>query len=129
MPPKFIGIEAVFQLHEGLLQEFGGASGVRDPGLLDSALAQSQATFGGELLHSTLWEQASAYLFHLAMNHPFLDGNKRTAYAVMDSFLRINGYVLNLTQDEKYELVIRVARGEMSKDDLAIFLQSAVPAS
>lgn len=126
--PKFIESQLVLQIHERQIQTFGGTSGIRDPNLLDSALAQPQATFGGELLHPTLWEQAAAYLFHLAMNHPFLDGNKRTAYAVMRTFLRINGYVLDLTQDEKYELVIRVVTGELDKAAIAQLLeQSAAP--
>jgi fido (protein-threonine AMPylation protein) len=77
------------RLHDRQVEKFGGTSGIRDQGLLESALAQPQATFAGELLHATIYEQAAAYLFHLAMNHPFLDGNKRTAFAVMDVFLRL----------------------------------------
>lgn len=81
---------------------------MRDAGLLDSALAQPQATFDGELLHTTIYQQAPAYLYHLAMNHPFLDGNKRTAFAVMDAFLRLNCYQLSLSNDQAYQLVLEV---------------------
>ncbi|MEH1852771.1 MAG: type II toxin-antitoxin system death-on-curing family toxin [Nostoc sp.] len=95
--PKFLTISQVLDIHQRQIQRFGGTAGVRDEGLLDSALAQPQATFGGELLHPTIHEQAAAYLYHLAMNHPFLDGNKRTAFAVMLTFLNLNGYTLNLS--------------------------------
>jgi death on curing protein len=66
--------------------------------LLESALAQPQATFGGEYLHPTIAEQA-AYLYHLAMNHPFIDSNRRSAFAVTDTFLHLNGFCLNLTDE------------------------------
>jgi death-on-curing protein len=99
---------------------------VRDEGLLDSALAQPQATFGGELLHPTLAEQAAAYLYHLAKNHPFVDGNKRTAFAVMSTFLRVNGTRLGLTDDEAYDLVMQVAQGQIDKPTLASILTNAL---
>ncbi|NEQ29268.1 MAG: type II toxin-antitoxin system death-on-curing family toxin, partial [Microcoleus sp. SIO2G3] len=106
--PEFLDLAIVLRIHDRLIQQFGGTAGVRDLGLLESALAQPQATFAGELLHQTIEAQAAAYLFHLAMNHPFLDGNKRTAFAVMDTFLRLNGVVLTLSQDQKYQLVMAV---------------------
>lgn len=83
---KFPLLDDVLRIHDRQIEVFGGSTGVRDLGLLESALAQPQATFGGELLHPTLPEQAAAYLYHLAKNHPFIDGNKRTAFAVMDMF-------------------------------------------
>ncbi|PSN11992.1 type II toxin-antitoxin system death-on-curing family toxin [filamentous cyanobacterium CCT1] len=113
--PKFLDAEAVLSLHARQIERFGGTAGVRDEGLLDSALAQPKATFGGERLHPTLVEQAAAYLYHLAKNHPFVDGNKRTAFAVMDTFLRINGTRLSLTDDDAYDLVMRVAQGQVDK--------------
>ncbi|MEH2194105.1 MAG: type II toxin-antitoxin system death-on-curing family toxin [Nostoc sp.] len=97
---KFLTISQVLDIHQCQIQRFGGTSGVRDEGLLDSALAQPQSTFGGELLHPTIHEQAAAYLYHLAMNHPFLDGNKRTAFAVMDTFITLNDYSLNLSPEQ-----------------------------
>lgn len=97
---------------------------MRDEGLLDSALAQ--ATFGGELLHPALAEQAAAYLYHLSRNHPFIDGNKRTAFAVMDTFLEANGYCLPLSDDDAYDLVMRVAQGPVDKAILAEILAGAL---
>ncbi|MGF1575925.1 MAG: type II toxin-antitoxin system death-on-curing family toxin [Cyanophyceae cyanobacterium] len=118
LTPKFLSTTEVLQLHEDQIASFGGSSGIRDPGLLDSALAQPQATFGGELLHKTLEEQAAAYLYHLATNHPFIDGNKRTAFAAMDTFLRVNKYQLQLTDNEAYQLVLRVAEGSLAKVEI-----------
>ncbi|MEH2272701.1 MAG: type II toxin-antitoxin system death-on-curing family toxin [Nostoc sp.] len=121
--PKFLTISQVLNIHQRQIQRFGGTPGVRDEGLLDSALAQPQATFGGELLHPTIYEQAAAYLYHLAMNHPFLDGNKRTAFAVMLTFLNLNGYTLNLSQEQAYKLVIQVVQKEISKEELSASLE------
>ncbi|QMS89990.1 type II toxin-antitoxin system death-on-curing family toxin [Nostoc edaphicum CCNP1411] len=121
--PRFLSISQVLDIHQDEINSFGGTSGVRDEGLLDSALAQPQATFGGELLHPTIHEQAAAYLYHLAMNHPFIDGNKRTAFAVMDTFITLNGYSLNLSQEQAYNLVIRVVQKEISKEELSAFME------
>jgi death on curing protein len=95
---------------------------VRDMGLLESALAQPQVSFGGDLLHPTFPAQAAAYLYHIAKNHPFVDGNKRTAFAVMDGFIRSNGYRLNLSPQQAYELVIQVAQSDISKEALTELL-------
>ncbi|XWK85730.1 MAG: type II toxin-antitoxin system death-on-curing family toxin [Phormidium sp.] len=124
--PKFLNKKAVLRIHERQIEKFGGSFGIRDEGLLESALAQPQATFGGEFLHSTIYEQAAAYLYHISMNHPFIDGNKRTAFAVMDTFLRLNKYYLNLTDDQAYNLVLQVVQGEISKAELINYLQQSV---
>src|SRR4028118_2291862 len=124
--PKFVSKSMVLSIHARQIERFGGTPGVRDEGLLESALAQPQATFGGDFLHPTISEQAVAYLYHLAMNHPFIDGNKRTAFAVMDTFLRLNGYSLNLTNEQAYHLVMQVAQSQMSKSDLAGYLEKAI---
>ena len=124
--PEFLDQASVLRIHERQIRKYGGTSGVRDMGLLESALAQPQATFGGTLLHLTIYEQAAAYLYHLAMNHPFLDGNKRTAFAVMDAFLRLNGYQLNLSNDQAYQLVLEVVKKTVSKEDLSDRLAETV---
>jgi death-on-curing protein len=123
--PRFLDVEVVLRLHARQIERFGGTAGVRDAGLLDSALAQPQATFGGKLLHPTLAEQAAAYL-HLSKNHPFVDGNKRTAFAVMDTFLRVNEKRLLLTNDEAYDLVMQVAQGQIDKPALASLIAAAI---
>ncbi|MGB3267265.1 MAG: type II toxin-antitoxin system death-on-curing family toxin [Microcoleus sp.] len=124
--PKFLSLEEVLELHDDQISSFGGTPGVRDEGLLESALAQPQATFGGQLLHPTIAAQAAAYLYHIAMNHPFIDGNKRSAFAVADTFLRLNGCTLNLTDDRAYDLVLRVARGTVTKEELSTEFESCI---
>ncbi len=124
--PNFVSTSMVLSIHARQIERFGGTSGVRDEGLLESALAQPQATFGGQLLHPTISEQAAAYLYHIAMNHPFIDGNKRTAFAVPDTFLRLNGWTLNLTDDRAYDLVMQVARGTMTKEELNTEFESYI---
>ena len=124
--PNFVSKSMVLSIHARQIERFGGTPGVRDEGLLESALAQPKATFGGQFLHPTIREQAAAYLYHIAMNHPFIDGNKRTAFAVMDTFLRLNGCALNLTDDRAYDLVMRVARGTMTKEELSTEFESCI---
>jgi death on curing protein len=124
--PEFLEITDILEIHQILINRFGGMSGIRDEGLLESALSQPQATFFGELLHPTIHEQAAAYLYHIAKNHPFLDGNKRTAYGAMESFLRFNGYNLDLSDEQVYSMVMQVAQGEMSKEALASFLEQHI---
>lgn len=120
--PEFIPEEAVLTIHEMLINRFGGIQGVRDKGLLESALSQPHQTFFGELLHPTIHEQAAAYLYHLAKNHAFLDGNKRTALATTITFLHVNGYKLTLKKPETEQLVLDVAESKISKEMLsAIF--------
>jgi death on curing protein len=77
--PTFVSIDEVLLLHALAILELGGAAGIRDRGLLESVLAQPQMAFQGQMLHRTLAEMAAAYAFHLCQNHPFADGNKRTA--------------------------------------------------
>lgn len=113
-------------MHDTLIERFGGASGLRDAGLLASALAAPQASFGGQYLNAGLPEMAASYLVGLIQNHPFVDGNKRTAYAVSATFLRLNGYRLGLSQDEKFELVLGVAEGRLNKADVVHVLAATL---
>lgn len=117
--PEFLEISDLITIHQILLEQLGGMPGIRDEGLLESAIAQPKATFFGELLHPTIQAQAAAYLYHLVKNHPFLDGNKRTAFGPMEAFLRLNGYNLSFSDEQAYQLVLQVAQGEMSKAELA----------
>ena len=114
--PRFITIAEAITIHDDQITRFGGSPGIRDVGLLESAIAQPEATFFGELLHPTIASQAAAYLFHISRNHAFLDGNKRTALAVADTFLLVNGYSLVLSDEALYDLVQNVAQGLMDKD-------------
>jgi death-on-curing protein len=93
-------------------------------GLLASALGMPSASFDGVFLHTSIAEMAAAYLFHLAQNHPFLDGNKRTALAAALAFLWLNDWRLNAGEDELTELVIGVASGRAGKADAAVFIEA-----
>lgn len=129
LTPNFLSKDLVLKIHHRQVEKFGGTTGVRDEGLLESALSQPQATFSGEYLHRTIYEQAAAYLYHIAKNHPFIDGNKRTAFAVMDTFLRINGYILITNDEETYILVLKVAEGKIDKKEIAQYLEQNVISS
>ena len=113
-------------IHKKQINRYGGLCGIRDEGLLDSAIYQPQATFGGEFLHSTIFEQAAAYLFHICKNHAFIDGNKRTAFDVMVTFLNLNDYELNMTPEEAYQLTMQVANDKVSKDELIEILRDCI---
>ncbi len=116
--PNFIDKKQAIEIHDDLIAEFGGSLGLRDEGLFESALAQPQASFFGELLHPTIAEQAAAYLFHICKNHPFIDGNKRAGLGVMEAFLILNGHSLAISDDELYSLVLDVAESKIDKPQL-----------
>ncbi len=101
---------------------YGGSYGVRDASALDAALHMPQAQFGGEFLHPTVFHMAAAYGFHLSQDHPFLDGNKRTAGMAMFTFLRLNGLEPIATEAQYYDAMMAVAGGQMSKEQLADWL-------
>jgi death on curing protein len=122
--PEFLTLDEVVAIHLDQVQRYGGSLGVRDRGLLQSALAMPAATFGGQFLHADLCEMAAAYLFHLVQNHPFIDGNKRVGAVAADVFLALNKVTLTAAQDDYAELVLSVARGECSKSGVAEFLRA-----
>ncbi|HEX6085130.1 MAG TPA: type II toxin-antitoxin system death-on-curing family toxin [Thermoanaerobaculia bacterium] len=123
MDPTFLTLEDVLHIHENRIRKYGGSTGVRDTGLLESAMGNAEATFGGEYLHPTLFDMAAAYLYGICRNHPFLDGNKRTALACALAFLGLNGLKVRADREEVYGLVIGVAEGRVTKEDVALFLQ------
>ncbi|HET7710856.1 MAG TPA: type II toxin-antitoxin system death-on-curing family toxin [Thermoanaerobaculia bacterium] len=123
MNPTFLTLDEVLAIHESRIRKYGGSSGVRDLGLLESAIGTPEATFGGVFLHETLFAMAAAYLFHIAQNHPFVDGNKRTALACALAFLRLNGVRIVSPEDDLYDLVIGVAEGRVSKAAVAVFFE------
>ena len=102
---------------------YGGTPGVRDLGLLQSALAQPCGTFGGQFLHANLMEMAAAYLFHLVQNHPFTDGNKRVGLVATLVFLEFNGKEIDAPDADLETLVLSVAQGQANKTAISSFLQ------
>ena len=122
--PIFLTVGEVIGLHQNQIDEFGGIHGIRDEGLLESAVMTPQASFGGEYLHSDLFEMAAAYAFHIAENQPFLDGNKRAALASALVFLKINGYKMLDPDGRLYDMLIDIANRTSDKSDLAELLKS-----
>jgi death-on-curing protein len=120
----FLSVEDILELHADQVTLYGGGHGVRDLGLLESAVAQPQAMFGGNYLHQDVFEMAAAYLFHLVQNHPFLDGNKRTGAVAALVFLDFNGIEIDAPKGSLYELTIAVATGEANKDQIAEYFRS-----
>jgi death on curing protein len=124
--PEFLDVEDVLEIHTAQLDEHGGLAGIRDPNLLDSAVAQPKAQFGGEFLNQDLFEMAAALHVSLVLNHPFLDGNKRTALLAALTFLDINGIPIDRPVPELEEITRRVAEGQVDKNELAETLRDFV---
>lgn len=121
---KFLDKKTILAFHRDQVKIYGGKDGIRDEGLLESALAQPQASFGGEYVHSTVFEMAAAYGFHICKNHPFFDGNKRTALVAIYTFLYVNGYRLQADKKSLYAVMIDLANGKLEKEELAAFLEN-----
>ncbi len=120
---EFLTVEVVLALHQAQLVRFGGGAGLRDRGLLESALAQPQASFGGAYAHEGLFAMAGAYLFHIVSNHPFIDGNKRAGLLAAQVFLDLNGITLDHGSEAFYELTMGVAEGRIDKAAIASELE------
>jgi death-on-curing protein len=109
-------VDIVREIHAEALANFGGSAGIRDLALLESAVAAPQASFGGQSLYADLTETAAAYLFYLCRNHPFIDGNKRTALGACLVFLRLNGITPTPDSPEWEHLTMAVAASELDRD-------------
>ncbi len=116
---EFLTIDLILALHRRQLERFGGGAGLRDRGLLESAVAQAQASFGGTYVHDGLFAMAAAYLFHIVSNHPFVDGNKRVGLLAALVFLDVNGVSLEHESEALYGLTIGVAEGRLEKAAVA----------
>lgn len=121
--PDFLSWEDILDIHRDQLGRYGGMAGIRDVGLLESAITMPQTTFDGIYVHTDLFEMAAAYLYHIGMNHPFLDGNKRTATVASLVFLSLNGYKIQVENESLTTTVLSVVTGKMSKRELASYLR------
>ena len=125
--PVFLELSFVLELHSKNISRTGGSDGLRGKdgeGLLASALAQPEAGFGGEYLHPTLWSQAAAYVFHIAQNQPFLDGNKRTALSAAALFLRLNGFRLRDDGVRLHRMLLEIAQRKLDKAGVTQVLEA-----
>lgn len=118
--------EEALSIHSAAIAKFGGLDGVRDEGLLESALAQPLQSFGGQEIYPTLAGKAASYAFGIASNHPFADGNKRTATAVMGAFLRVNGCHFKPRHEDLLSIMLGVADGSVSRDQLEEWIASQI---
>lgn len=121
--PLFLDTEDVIELHATQLEIYGGSPGLRDRGLLESAVAQPQTSFAGEFAHDGLFAMAAAYLFHIVSNHAFVDGNKRAGVLSAVVFLDVNGISINHPSEALYELTMGVAEGRIEKPAVAAELE------
>jgi death-on-curing protein len=121
--PVWVRDEAVLAIHRRQLAEHGGGTGIRDEGLLASALAKPKNLLAYSQPEPDLPSLAASYAYGLAKNHPFVDGNKRTAYVVCRTFLRLNGWDVLASQEEKYLTFLRLAEGELSEEALAAWVR------
>ena len=122
----FLSVDDVLLLHTDTIDIDGGSHGVRDHGLLDAAVAMPRQQFGGQYLHEDIAAMAAAYLFHIAQNHPFIDGNKRAAVMSSLAFLRLNDVDISMASQELEETTRRVASGELSKETLTQWLRAQI---
>ncbi len=123
---RFLSVDDVLAIHEDTIEHEGGKAGLIDAGLLESAIMMPQQRFGGKYLHPTLASKAAAYLFHIAQNHPFHDGNKRAAAMAALVFLEVNGVRRLPTPKGLQRITLSVAAGETTKEELTEWMDKQV---
>jgi death on curing protein len=121
--PVFLGLNEEIEIHNDQIEWYGGRVGIRDLELLKSAVAMPMAGFGSEYFHTDIYEMAAAYLFHIVLNHPFIDGNKRTGAVSALVFLIMNGMDFKADEDSLEKMVVSVAEGKTGKAAVAQFLR------
>jgi death-on-curing protein len=123
---KYLTVAKVLEIHEYAIAQTGGEPGVRDQGLLDSAVAQPRVGFSGRDLYPSIAEKAAALGFSLVMNHPFFDGNKRTGYAAMRMFLSRNDYMVIASIDERESIFKSLAASELTRDQFVAWVRDRI---
>ena len=117
-------IEDVLELHDLSIKDYGGAKGIRDIGLLESAISRPFKTFDGEDLYKTPLEKAAALGESLIINHPFVDGNKRTGMLGIFALLFEYGLVVKASEDQSYDFTIQISTGEIKFDEIVVWLRN-----
>ncbi len=126
---RYLTLIEILELHRKILEQSSGATGIRDMGLLESAIAQPRMTFGEEDLYPGLLEKAAALGFSIMMNHPFVDGNKRTGHAATETFLVLNELEINASVNEQERRVLAIASGKQEREAFVEWLQQNTTAS
>jgi len=120
---RYLSLAEVLTLHGRIIAETGGSDGLRDLGLLESALGQPRQTFGGDDLYPGLAAKATALGFSLIKNHPFVDGNKRVGHAALEAMLMLNGSELSASVDDSEKIVLAVASGACTREELQAWVE------
>jgi death-on-curing protein len=120
---RYLTLNEVLELHRELVRKFGGSRVIRDMGALESAIAQPRMTFGGKELYPTIVEKAVALGYSIVKNHPFVDGNKRAGHAAVEVFLVLNGHEIKASTDEQEQVILRIASGELSREEFKGWLK------
>ena len=123
---QYLTLGQVLFLHQRLIEQFGGTSGIHDQNALESALAQPKMTFEGKEIYPSVAEKAAALCYSLINNHPFVDGNKRTGHAAMEVFLVMNGYEIEATVDTQEEIILNLASSKMERSDFLDWLKGNI---
>ena len=123
---RYLTFAEVLELHQSVLDRWGGAGGIRDINALESALAQPRQSFGGADLYPDLASKAAALCFSLVLNHPFIDGNKRIGHAAMEVFLMVNGQELRASVDAQEHTMLDLAAGQLSRDAFLEWVQQHI---
>jgi death-on-curing protein len=125
---RYLSLAEVLALHAAVVQQSGGAVGVRDLGALESAVAQPRASFAGVDLYPTLADKAAALCLSLVGNHPFVDGNKRVGHAALETMLVLNGHELDATVDDAERVMLALAAGELAREPFVAWVRAHVVA-
>ncbi len=123
---RYLSLAEVLKLHGLIIAKSGGSVGLRDLGMLESALGQPRQTFGGEDLYPSLTSKAAALGFSLIMNHPFIDGNKRVGHAATETVLMLNGFELTAEIDDAEAEILAVAAGQRTRDEFQAWIEKHV---
>jgi death on curing protein len=123
---KYLNVKQVLEIHARSIEQFGGDPTIRDPGLLDSAVAQPRTGFGGHDLYPSLAEKAAALAFSLVMNHPFADGNKRTGYGAMLRFVSRNGHKIAGSLAQHQWVFLQLAAGEIDRETFVAWVRERI---
>ncbi len=122
----YLSLDQILQILAAQIERFGGATGLRDPGTLESAVARPAMTFGGEDLYPDVPSKAAALMHSLVMDHAFVEGSKRAGVTAAELFLLLNGYRLDASDAELEEFTVAVAKGELDAEALAIWFRQRI---
>jgi len=123
---RYLSLSEVLDLHERVITISGGTRGVRDLGLLESAVNQPRLTFDGSDLYPDIVSKAATFCYSLVMNHPFIDGNKRVGHAAMETFLMLNGLEIDARIDEQERIILALAAGKLQREELTCWLSDHI---